>query len=61
MSLQTYRLQNKCLCKCLKSHISVDSKSLKMLKGPKNCCNMHDSFTSFVYHLWKISVAKSLF
>ena len=62
MSYRNYRLRNTCLCKCLKSHISVHPRSVNMLKGPKKGSNLHDSsFISFVYHSGKISVGKKSF
>ena len=61
MSFQNYRLRNACLCKCLKSHVSVHPSSVNMLKGPKRCENLKDSsFISFVHHSGKNLVGKSL-
>ena len=61
MSFQNYRLRNTCFCKSLKSHVSVHPGKFNMFKGPKHDCNLHDSsFTTFVHHYRKISVAKSL-
>ena len=52
-----YRLQNTCLCKYLKSHVSVHSGTVNMLKGLKNCCKLHDSsYISFGHHAGNISV-----
>ena len=42
MSFRNYRLQNMCLCKCRKSHLSVHRRTGNMLKGPKHSCNLHD-------------------
>ena len=40
-----------CLCKCLKSRISVQPSTLNMLKGPEHCWNSHDSrFIIFGHH-----------
>ena len=62
MSLQNYRLRNTCLCKCLKSHVSVHPRTVNMLKGVKHCFNLHDSsFMSFVHDSGKISVGKKSF
>ena len=61
MSFRYYRLRNRCLYKCLKSHICVHPKTVNMLKGPKHDCNLHDSsFISFCHHYWKISAGKSV-
>ena len=61
MSFPNHRPPNKCLCKSLKSHVSVHRRTVNMLKRPKHCCNLHDSsFIDFVYHFGKISVGKSL-
>ena len=35
MSFQNYRLPNNCLCKCLKSHVSIRPRKVNMLKNPK--------------------------
>ena len=60
MSFRNYRLQNRCLCKGLKSDLSVYPGTINMLKGRKYCCDLHDStFIRFVHHSWKISVGKS--
>ena len=59
MPLRTYRLRNTCLCKCLKKHVYVHPRTVNMLKGAKQHCNLHDSsFISFVHHYGKISVGK---
>ena len=61
MSFRNYRLPNMCLCKCLKSRISVQPSTLNMLKGPEHCWNSHDSrFIIFGHHSEKIFVGKSL-
>ena len=61
MSFQNYRLQNACLWKCLKSHVSVHPSSVNMLKSPKHWENLQDSsFISFAHHSGKILVEKSL-
>ena len=36
MSFRNYRLLNTCLCKCLKSHVSVHPRIVNMLKDPKH-------------------------
>ena len=62
MSFLNYRLQNACLCKCLKSNVFVHPRTVNMLKCPKYCCNMNDtSFISFDHYFWKIWVGKSFF
>ena len=43
MSLRNYGLTNTCFCKDLKSYVSVQPRAINMLKGPKQCCNLHDS------------------
>ena len=59
MSSRDYKLRNTCLCKCLKSHVSVHSKTVNMLKCPKHCCNLDDSsFISFAHQSRKMSVGK---
>ena len=61
MFFRNYRLRNTCLCKCLKSYLSVHPGTVDILKRPKHCCNAHDSgFITFVHHSAKISAAKSL-
>ena len=42
MSFWNYRLLNTCLCKCLKSHVSLHPRTVNMLRGPKHCCNLQD-------------------
>ena len=60
MSFGNYKLQNTCLCKSLK-HLSVQPRTVNMLKSPKDCCNMDDSsFITFVHHSVKIYVAQTL-
>ena len=60
MSFQNYR-QNRLLCKCQKSYVSVHPKTVNMLKRPKHFCNMDDSsFITFVHNFRKTSVAKTL-
>ena len=46
MPFQSYRLQNTCLCKCLKSHVSVHPRKVNVLNVPTRCCNLHDSSLS---------------
>ena len=48
MSFWNYKPWNRCLCKCLKRHFSVQPTTINMLKGRKHCRNLHDSsFISF--------------
>ena len=61
MLFQNYRLRSTCLCKCLKSDVSVHPGTVNMLKGPKHCCNLRDnSFISSVHHSQKPAVGKTL-
>ena len=49
MSFGNYTLRNTCLCKCIKSHVSVHPRPVNMLNGPKHGCNMcASSFISLV-------------
>ena len=55
MSFQNYRLQSTCLCKCLKSHVSVHPRKVNILKDPKRCFNLHDSsFIRFLHQSGEI-------
>ena len=47
-----YRLQKAGLLKCLKSLVSEHLRKVNMLKGPKDCPNLHDSF--FVIFFWTV-------
>ena len=49
MSFRNYRLQNRCLCKGLKSDLSVYPGTINMLKGRKYCCNLHDVVLSDLF------------
>ena len=61
MSFGNYKLQNTCLCKSLKHHLSVQPRTVNTLKCPKDCCNIdHSSFITFVHHSVKIYVAQTL-
>ena len=61
MSFRNCKLRNTCLCKCLKSHLSVNPRTVNMLKHPKHYCNMRDSsLINFVEYPGEISVAKTL-
>ena len=61
MSLQNFGLRNSCLRICLKSHVSVQSRTFNMWQPPKHCFYIHKSrFIKFFYKFGKISVAKVL-
>ena len=51
-----------CLYKCLKSHVSVHTRTVNMLKGPKHCWKMHKSiFFGFFVHSERTSVSERFF
>ena len=61
MSSRIYRLRNTCLCKYLKSYVSVHPRRVNMVKGKKQGRNLRaSSFISLVHHSGKISVVKRL-
>ena len=61
MSFQYCRMQNTCLCKCLKSHVEVERRTVNMLKCPKRYCNLLvSSFIGFVHRSGKVLLGKSL-
>ena len=53
MPFRKYRLQNTCLRKCLKSHVSVHPRTVNMLNRLKFCCNLHGS--SFINQFYQFS------
>ena len=57
-----YRLQKAALLKCLKSPLSEHLWTVHMLKGPKNCLNLHGSiFVIFFDHSERKLAQKILF
>ena len=53
--------RNRCLCKCIKNHVSVQRRTVNYLKVPKQCCYMDDtSLIIFGHQPGKNSVAKTL-
>ena len=58
MHFQNYCLRNTCLRKCLKNDVLVQPRTVNMLQGRKNCCNLHGSFVSLANHSGKVSLGK---
>ena len=62
MYFEKYQLQKTWLYKCLKSRVSENLLTNKMVNGSKNCCNLNDStFTIIINHCEGNYVGKSLF
>ena len=61
MYFWTYGLQKTWLIECLKSLVSENHSTSKMINGPKYCWNLNDStFTIFICHIEGDSVEKSI-
>ena len=59
---ENYRLQKAGSLKCLKSLVSEHLWTVNMLKGPKDCLNLHDrNFLIFFDHSERKNVRKIIF